>query len=118
MSSAKALVQIIAAIAAIIPAVIPALSSDMGVTEWVNVAILAVGAYEVWNADNNTVWPNGKVFASIAMSVLLAVNTVIIDMTFLDGGVTSTEWVQLVIAVLAPIGVYITTNRGTTTTPA
>jgi uncharacterized membrane protein len=117
MSMAKALIQILAAIAAVLPAVIPAMSPDMGVTEWLNVAILAIGAYEVWNTNNSQFWPLGKSYASVAMTILIAINTLVIDGVFLEGGITGAELLQLIVAILAPIGVYVTRNSSANPAP-
>jgi hypothetical protein len=108
----KALLQLVAAVLA---AVVPAFADTTNWTDlshWVNVLILAVGAYQVWNADNTTYWPMGKMYASLAMSVLMIATGFVTD-GVLDVG----EIVQLVIAALTPFGVYAVRNTGSSHRP-
>ena len=119
MGNAKLWVQLIAAVlAAIAPAL---LAGGLGFIEWVNVAILAIGAYQVWNTANPNIWPKGKAFASAAMSVLAFIPTLISNVDFsnidISEGLNAGTIAQLVIAILAPIGVYSVRNSNTPERP-
>lgn len=117
MRYAKTLVQLTAAVLA---AIVPGLVDGMGLAEWINVAILGVGAYQVWNAENTGMWPKGKMFASAAMSVLVLIPTFLTGVStdgVAFGGLEVGEIVQLIIAALAPFGVYAVRNTGTTNQP-
>lgn len=106
----KLLVQILAAVlAAVLPAFVG--EGPINLTEWINVAILAIGGYQVWNAQNTNIWPIGKTLASVAMSVLVLL------VSFVDGGLATGEIIQLVIAGLTPFGVYTVRNAGSTHRP-
>lgn len=103
MGTAKTWVQLLAAILA---AIAPALVTNdwTNLTYWVNVMILAVGAYQIWNAQNTDIWPAGKTYASASMAVLVLL------VAFVDGGVNTGEIIQLVLAALTPFGVYAISN--------
>lgn len=106
MSMNKVWLQLLATVlAAVAPAFVENNWYDQDLTHWINVLILVVGAYQVWNATNSNIWPKGKMFASAAMSVLVLL------VSFVDGGVNTGEIIQLVLAALAPFGVYAVANR-------
>jgi hypothetical protein len=94
-------------VGAILVAVLPLLTSTepMGPTEWVNVALVAVGAAAVWNAANFPQWPYGKVIASGLTTALTAVNTLIQHDAF-----SRPALVQIILACVVTIAVGFVPN--------
>jgi hypothetical protein len=94
-------------IATILSAVTAALVGDNFITpqEWVNVAILAVGAASVFAAPNVP----GATYTKTILAVLAAVLTVLASV--IVGGVGTTELIQMVLAGLAAVGVFAVPNK-------
>lgn len=105
---AKTIVQALGTIAAAIAAVFV---GDGAVTsgEWINVAIIGVGAVHVWAAANYPTFPYAKLWASTATAVLTLAASLITD------GLTTGEIAQLVIAALTALGVRQSANSGAPT---
>lgn len=73
--------------------------------EWVNVAILGVGAAGVFAAPNVP----GAAYTKSVLAVLAAVLTVLA--TVIIGGVGTAEVIQMVMAGLGALGVYAVPNK-------
>jgi fluoride ion exporter CrcB/FEX len=86
---------------AVLVAVLPLLSTDtpLGASEWVNVALVAVGAAVVWNTQNHPDWPYGKLIGSALVTALTTLNS------FLSDGLTRAEIMQIVLALVVTIAV-------------
>lgn len=108
---AKFLAQVAATVMA---AVATALVGDnhISTNEWVNVAILALGAVGVVGAGNLPagIWAHTKAIVSAATAGLVLLQSV------LTGGVSTTEWFQVALAVLGALGVFAV--RGPVVVPA
>lgn len=91
-----------AVVAAVLMAVLAALTGDNVIsnTEWVNVAIVGVGAAGVFAAPNVP----GARYTKAVLAVLAAVLTLLASA--ITDGITVTEWVQIGIAALGALGVY------------
>jgi hypothetical protein len=102
----KALLMLLAAVLA---AVLPYLTvtDHLGLSEWINVAILVAGAVHVYNAANLPGYRYAKTIASVVATVGVLLLTVVTD------GISATEWIQVVLALLAPAGVASVRNAGT-----
>lgn len=102
----KAVAEVLAAVAA---AVVAAQTGDGVISnqEWVNVAILGVGAAAVFAAPNV---PGAK-YTKAVIAVLTAVLTLLAS--HITGGLTQTEILQLVVAGLGALGVYAVPNTKT-----
>lgn len=98
-----------AVVATILSAIVTALMGDQVVdaVEWVNVAILAVGAAAVFAAPNVP----GAAYTKTILAVLTAVLTLLTSFIG-DGTLDVTEIIQLVIAAFGALGVYAVPNRG------
>ncbi len=98
---------ILAVVATVISGVVAALSGDNTISnpEWVNVAILAVGAASVFAAPNVP----GAAYTKSILAVLTAGLTVLTSAIL--GGVTVTEWLQIATAALSAVGVYAFKNE-------
>jgi hypothetical protein len=104
VSAVKAIVQVLAAVLA---AVVPALTSGhLDAVGWFNVIALAAGAVMVYNAANLPGWPAAKLIASAVAAVAVAL------MSAWQGGITTTEIIQIVLAGLGALGVYALPNAG------
>lgn len=97
-----------AVVATVLSGVVAALLGDNVVspTEWVNVAVLAVGALAVFAAPNVP----GARYTKAVLAVLAAVLTVLASA--IVGGITQVEWYQIALAALAAVGVYAVPNTG------
>jgi len=104
MNYVKALAAVVATV---LSAVVAALAGGSGIStaEWINVAILGAGALAVFAAPNVP----GANFTKSALAVITAVLTLAV--TLIDGGITSSEWLQLAVAGLAALGVYALPNK-------
>jgi 2-keto-3-deoxy-6-phosphogluconate aldolase len=93
-------------LATVISGVTAALAGDSIVspTEWVNIAILGVGALGVFAAPNVP----GAAFTKSILAVLAAVLTVLASAII--GGISTTEWLQIGLAALGALGVYAIPN--------
>lgn len=100
---------IAAVVATVLSAIVAALTGDgvVSATEWVNVAIAAVGAAGVFAAPNV---PGSRYTKSVLMA-LAAVLTLLASL--IVGGLTGSEVMQLVIAGLGAVGVYAIPNKPT-----
>jgi len=101
---------IMAVVATVLAAVVAALGGDgvISAVEWVNIAILAVGACSVFAAPNV---PG----AAYTKSVLAALAAGLVVLTsVITGGVTTVEWLQIALAVLGALGVYAVPNKTNT----
>lgn len=98
-----------AIVATVLSGVIAALTGDGAVDaqEWVNVALLAAGAAAVFAAPNVP----GSRYTKAVLAVLTAVLTLAVNL--ITGGLDLTEWLQLGMAALTPLGVYAVPNTGT-----
>lgn len=92
--------------ATVISGIITALTGDsiISPTEWVNIAILGVGALGVFAAPNVP----GAAYTKSVLAVLAAVLTVLASS--IVGGITTTEWLQIAMAALGALGVYAIPN--------
>lgn len=106
MNYAKALAAVIATV---LSAVVAALTGDQldSSVEWVNVAIVGVGAAAVFAAPNVP----GAVYTKSVLAVLTAVLTLLADL-LLVGPLGISEYLQLGVAALAALGVFAVPNRG------
>jgi hypothetical protein len=93
-------------IATVISGIVAALAGDsiISPTEWVNIAILGVGALGVFAAPNVP----GSAYTKSILAVLAAVLTVLASA--IVGGITTTEWLQIALAGLGALGVYAIPN--------
>ncbi|MGE3795969.1 MAG: hypothetical protein AB7I38_18865 [Dehalococcoidia bacterium] len=95
-----------AILATIMSGTVAALTGDgvISTVEWINVAILGVGAASVFTAPNV---PGARytkaVIAVLSAALTLAVNLIV-------DGVTVSEWLQLGVAALGALGVYAVPN--------
>lgn len=94
-------------IAAVLSAISAALIGDNVISpqEWVNVAILGVGAAGVFAAPNVP----GAAYTKSVLAVLAAVLTVLASV--IVGGVGTAEIIQMVLAGLGAVGVYAVPNK-------
>lgn len=97
-----------AVVATVISGIVAALYGDGTVssTEWVNVAIAAVGALAVFAAPNVP----GAAYTKSILAVLAA--GLAVAASAIVGGITPTEWMQIALAALGALGVYAVPNRG------
>lgn len=97
-----------AVVATLMSAVIAALTGDATISdiEWINVAILGVGALAVFASPNV---PG----ASITKAVLAVLSAVLVlSVNLIADGITISEWLQLGMAALGALGVYAVPNSG------
>jgi hypothetical protein len=86
----------------IISAIVAALTDDVVTTaEWINIAILGFGAAQVFTAPNV---PYSK-YTKTILAALTAAATALVS--FLTNGVSTAEWLQVLVAVGAAVGVYV-----------
>lgn len=75
--------------------------------DWLKIANMLVGAYLVWQTTNGPVgsgaWQYAKTIALGSQALLVGVLSALSG-----GGITSTEWFQIAIAVLTAAGVLVT----------
>lgn len=90
-------------IATIVSAIVAALAGDevISATEWVNIVVIGLGAISVGIVPNLNTG-----IAEYAKGVIAFVTAAsILAMTLMDGGLTTSEWLQIAIAGGAAIGV-------------
>lgn len=91
-------------VAAVLAAVVAALNGadHPGASDWVNCAIVSLGAIAVLGAGNlpEGVWRYAKLLVSTATAVAVLLQSVLTD------GISSAEWIQLGLAALGALGVY------------
>lgn len=97
---------VVAVVVAAVSAVGAGLSGDdvISSTEWVNIAIATVTAASVFAAPNVP----GARYTKAILAVLGAALTV--AASAIVGGITYTEWVQIVVAGVGALGVYAKAN--------
>jgi 2-keto-3-deoxy-6-phosphogluconate aldolase len=96
-----------AVVATILSAIIAALTGDavIGSTEWINIAIAGVGALAVFSAPNVPGAPVVKTILAVLSAVLVLLVNLIAD------GITISEWMQLGVAALGALGVFVVPNQ-------
>ena len=108
MNIAKTVAQ---AIGTVLVAILPLLViGPLGFSEWVNVIIVGIGAFLVWNTKNYPNWRYGKVLASGAAT--LAAGLVAIASNYSFGDVSPQQWLQLGVSVVTTVAVYLIRNQG------
>ena len=108
MNSAKAITQ---AVGAVLVAVLPLLFvGPFGFSEIVNVIVVGIGAFVVWNTKNYPYWQYGKVLASAAAT--LTTGLVAIASNYSFGDVSVQQWVQVALSVITTVAVYLVRNTG------
>lgn len=108
MRYAKMFAQVLAAV---LVALVPYLATGLGPVQWVNVALVAVGALGVFAAPNV---PGASVTKTV-LSVLAAVGVVLNEVIQAAGGVLilgPADWIQIALAAMAALGVYAVPNQG------
>jgi len=105
MSYLKALVAVVGAVVTVLVAV---MSDGITTTEWVTVAIAAVGALQVYFAANlpTAVWDKTKLYVAAASAGLTVIYSFLAD----GIGLGLPEWWAVGIAVLTAVGVYAAPN--------
>ena len=102
----KAIVQ---AVGAVLVAVVPyLLVGPLGFSEIVNIIVVGVGAFVVWNTKNYPNWRYGKLLASVATA--LTTGLVAIASNYAFGDVSSQQWVQLGLSVVTAFAVWYFPN--------
>lgn len=98
---------VLSIVATVIAGITTALTDNhISDAEWVNIAILGVGAVAVFFGPNTPFAPYTKTVLAGLTAGLVALQSFITD------GLTQTEMYQIVLAVLAAIGVYAVPNKG------
>lgn len=111
MVAAKTIVQAVGAVAV---AVLPLLFvGPLGFSEIVNVIVIGVGAFIVWNTKNYPNWRYAKLLASAAAT--LTTGLVAIASSYAFGDVSTQQWVQLALSVVTSFAVYYIPNSPDTT---
>lgn len=102
---------VVAVIVTVLSAIGAALTGDEVISnpEWVNVAIAGVTAAAVFAAPNVPGARYTKAILAVLGAALAVMASAII------GGITYTEWIQIIIAGAGAVGVYAKTNTGVTT---
>lgn len=106
MNYAKAFVAVVITVLTAILAATTG-NSAISANEWVNVAIAGVGACAVFAAPNVP----GARYTKAVIAVLTAGLTVLASVIL--GGVTYTEWIQIIVAAAGAVGVYAIPNSET-----
>jgi hypothetical protein len=108
MPVAKTIVQ---AVGAVFVAILPLLFvGPLGFSEIINVIVVAIGAFVVWNTKNYPNWRYGKVLASGATALTTGLIAIASNSTF--GDVSAQQWWQIVLSILTTIAVYFVPNGG------
>jgi len=96
-----------AVVATVLSAIAAALTGDnvIDTTEWLNVAVLAVGALGVFAAPNVP----GAQYTKSVLAVLSAV--LVLAVNLIADGIDLAEWIQLGLAGLGALGVYAVPNN-------
>lgn len=99
--------SILVVLATVVSGAVAALTGDNTISnsEWVNIAVLAVGAASVFAAPNV---PGARYTKSI-LAVLTAVLTLLVS--YITNGLSTTELLQLATAALSAVGVYAFPNE-------
>lgn len=98
---AKFIAQIAATVLAAVVALLNGTDHQPGVSDWVNVVIVGLGAVAVLGAGELPagVWRWTKTIVAVATAVAVLFQSVV------TGGVSSAEWIQLAFAALGALGV-------------
>ena len=100
---------ILAVVATVLAALVPAVTGGISTAEWLNVVVLGAGAAAVFAAPNVPFAPITKA----VLAVVTAAATALV--TFVGAGgfdnVSSGQWLQLGVVVLAAVGVFSVPNR-------
>lgn len=108
MNAAKTVAQ---AVGTVLVAVLPLLFvGPLGFSEIVNVIVIGIGAFLVWNTKNYPNWPYGKLLTSAAATLTTGLVALASDYAF--GDVSAQQWWQIVISVITSILVYAVPNTG------
>jgi len=108
MTIAKAVAQ---ALGAVLVAIVPLLvAGPLGFSEIVNIIVVAIGAFVVWNTKNYPNWRYGKALASGAAALTTAL--VAIGSNYAFGDVSAQQWWQIVISILTAVAVAAVPNTG------
>lgn len=99
---AKFAAQVVATVLAAVVAVLNGTDHQPGVSDWINVVIVGLGAVAVLGAGNlpDGVWRHTKTIVAAATAVAVLLQSVITD------GISSAEWIQLALAALGALGVF------------
>lgn len=91
----------------ILSAIVAALTDDKVTTvEWINVALIGFAAAQVFTAANV---PGAK-YTKLVLAALTAALTALVS--YVTGGVSTAEWLQVLVAVGAAVGVYAAPKSG------
>lgn len=99
---AKAAAQVLVTVGAAIAAVYT--GGGITTTEWVNVAIIGVGALAVFAGPNVP----GAAYTKAILSALSA--GLVVLSSAITGGISVPEWIQVAIAAAGAVGVYALPN--------
>lgn len=97
---------ILAVVATVISGIVVAMTGDSVISnvEWVNISIAGVGACAVFAAPNVP----GAMYTKSILAALTAALTLMTS--FITDGVSTSEWLQIGVAVLGALGVYAVPN--------
>jgi hypothetical protein len=111
MKYSKAVAMVVATI---LVALVPALAGDNAIDaqEWINVAIVGVGAAAVFAGPNV---PGAK-YTKLILAALSAVLVLLVSFIS-DNNISTSEVLQLVVAALGALGVYAVPNKGSVLNP-
>lgn len=100
---------VVAVLVTVLSAIGAALTGDETISnpEWVNVAIAGVTAAAVFAAPNVPGARYTKAILAVLGAALAVMASAII------GGITYTEWIQIIVAGAGAVGVYAKSNGGT-----
>lgn len=97
MTVAKAVVQLVMTVLA---AIVPALTAGpLDAAGWINVVVLGAGVFMVYNAANVPGWNYAKLIASAVSAVAVVLTSALSD------GISTAEYIQMVLAAAAALGV-------------
>jgi hypothetical protein len=106
MNYAKA---ILAVVATLISGAVVALTGDgiISNVEWINIAIGGAGACAVFAAPNVP----GAMYTKSILAGLTAALTLLVS--FITDGVSTSEWLQIAVAVMGALSIYAVPNKTT-----
>lgn len=108
MSTAKTVAQ---AVGTVVVAIIPlVVIGPLGFSEIVNIVVVAIGAFLVWNTKNYPNWRYGKALASGAAA--LTTGLVAIASNYAFGDVSVQQWWQIAVSIITTVAVYFIPNTG------
>jgi len=106
--SMKTIVQALGAVlVAVVP---PLLVGPLGFPEIINVIVIGIGAFLVWNTKNYPNWRYGKLLASVAAAVTAGL--VALATKYVYGDVSTQQWSQLLLAFITAVAVWWVRNPG------